>query len=128
MYMNIMQIKTNKIKRWAKSIAIMVTATCVTWKIKKKAWHIDCNYVICTVSILADPAVTTWPPHLIYILCTRYVRKVYRSLQVWVPHTILKYLSIQKLTQKWSYQSIYLSNLPKKIILCYNFITNINIC
>ena len=32
--------------------------------------------------------------------CTGYFRKVYRSLQVWVPHNILKYLYILKLPQK----------------------------
>ena len=59
---------------------------------------------------------------------TGYFWKVYRSLHVRVPHNILKYLSIQKLPQKPSHQSIYLSNSQKKIILCFNFITNINIC
>ena len=44
-----------------------------------------------------------------------YFRKVYRSLQLRVPHTILKYLSIQKLPQKRSHQSIYLANSQKKI-------------
>ena len=39
---------------------------------------------------------------------TGYFRKVYRSLQVRVPHNILKYLSNQKLPQKRSHQSIYL--------------------
>ena len=54
---------------------------------------------------------------------TGYIRKVYRSLQVRVPHDILKYTSIQKWPQK---RSIYLSNSHKKIfILC--FITNIYI-
>ena len=58
---------------------------------------------------------------------TWYFRKVYRSLQVRLPLTILKYLSIQKLPHKRSHQSIYLSNSHKKIfILCFNFIKNIN--
>ena len=47
-------------------------------------------------------------------LDTGYFRKVYRSLQVRVPHNILKYLSIQKLPQKRSHQSIYLANSQKK--------------
>ena len=59
---------------------------------------------------------------------TGYFRKVYRSLQVRVPHNILKYLSIHKLPQKRSHQSIYPSNSQKKFILCFNFITNLNIC
>ena len=59
---------------------------------------------------------------------TGYFRKVHRSLLVWVPHNILNYLSIQKLPQMRSHQSIYLSNSHKKIsILCFNFINNINI-
>ena len=48
---------------------------------------------------------------------TGYFRKVYRSLQVRVPHNILKYLSFLKLLQKRSHQSMYLSNSPKKIIM-----------
>ena len=45
-----------------------------------------------------------------------------------MPRNILKYLSIQKLPQKQSHQSNYLSNSQKRIyILCFNFIT-INIC
>ena len=45
-----------------------------------------------------------------------------------VPRHILKYPSIQKLPQKLSHQSIYLSNSHTKIsILCFNFITNISI-
>ena len=61
---------------------------------------------------------------------TGYFRKVYRSLQVWVPHNILKYLSTQKLPQKRS-SSVYLSiefRTTKIFILCFNLITNINIC
>jgi len=58
---------------------------------------------------------------------TGYFRIVYRSLQVRVPHYILKYLSIHKLPQKRSHQSNYLSNSRNNIIiLCFNFITNIN--
>ena len=62
---------------------------------------------------------------------TGYFRKVYRGLQVRVPHNILKYLSIQKLPQKRFHQSVYPSNSHKRIfilVLCFNFITNINIC
>ena len=59
---------------------------------------------------------------------TGYFRKVYRSLQVGMPRNILKYLSIQKLTQKRSHLSIYLSNSKKKFILCFNSLTNIYIC
>ena len=57
---------------------------------------------------------------------TGYFRKVYWSLQVRVPHNILKYLSIERLLQKRSHQSIHPSNSQKKHILCFNFITNIN--
>ena len=57
---------------------------------------------------------------------TGYFRKVYWSLQVRVPHNILKYLSIERLLQKRSHQSIHPSNSQKKQILCFNFITNIN--
>ena len=58
---------------------------------------------------------------------TGYFRKVYRSLKVRVPHNILKYLSIQKLPQKWSHQSIYLSNSQKYsyYVLIYNKYLNI---
>ena len=45
---------------------------------------------------------------------TGYFRKVYRSLQVRMPHNILKYISIQKLMQKRSHQSIYLLNSQKR--------------
>ena len=44
---------------------------------------------------------------------TGYFRKVYRSLQFWVPHNILKYFSIHKSIE-----------FTKEIfILCFNFIT-----
>ena len=72
-------------------------------------------------------------------LATGYFEKVYRSLQVRVPHNILK-----KLPQKRSQQSICISIEftktvssvylhiyrihKKKIILCFNSISNINVC
>ena len=66
-----------------------------------------------------------WTGKNIDIYATGYFKKVYRSLQVRVPHYILTYLSIHKLPQKRSHQSNYLSNSQNnKIILCFNFITN----
>ena len=61
----------------------------------------------------------------------------YRVFQESVPgptssgaaYYILKYLSIQKLPQKRSHQSFYLSSSHKKIfILYFDFISNTNIC
>ena len=62
-----------------------------------------------------------------YICNTGYIRKVYRSLLIGLPWNILNYLSIKKLPQKRSRQSMYLTNSHKKIHIIFLFINNINI-
>ena len=56
---------------------------------------------------------------------TGYFRKVYRSLQVWVPRKILIYLSIQKLPRKRSHQFYLSIEFIKKYSYCV-LLTNIN--
>ena len=92
---------------------------CLKLSQKNAGW----NYFILNTHIQ-----TGWPLRVSFpflnATSTGYFKKVYRSFQV-RPYNILKYLSIQKLPQKRCCQSIYLSNLQKKIILCLNFISNI---
>ena len=57
---------------------------------------------------------------------TGYFRKVYRSLQVWVPHNILKYLHIYHKVAAKAISSVHLSiEFNKKKLLCFNFITTL---
>ena len=91
-------------------------------------WRLPPNNLILTLSTVSCLSeLSRWKICLsLYLLSsTGYFIRVYRSLQVQVPRIILKYLSILKLPQKRSHQSIYISNSHKKIFI---FCINHNIC
>ena len=111
------------------SFKMIINSDTVPVRIKLALWFCTVNNPLFIKSWTKNNKYIHLSFNFLLYLDTGYFRKVYRSLQVRVPHNILKYLTIQKLPQKRSRQSIYLSNSQQKIfILWFNFIKDLIIC